>query len=174
MFDERDDRETSGQTLLEAERSNSRLAEGGRAAQVQLDEGRRADGAACPSAAWRAAHAEPRDRPLRSRRSGRPPSPGSGQPPSLRRGRLPSPRRRPRGRGEARRAEETAGSPQGSASSASDSRAGRSDRGPAGGGGRIPLLGSYVAFRSRPTTPSSLRASSRSRPRSRATSPRFR
>ena len=56
MFDERDDRETSGQTLLDAERSDSRLAEGGRAGEVQLDERRRADGAACPYAAWRAAH----------------------------------------------------------------------------------------------------------------------
>ena len=52
--------------------------------------------------------------------------------------------------------------------------AGRPDRALARGGGRHTSTGIIPRISNRPTTPSSRRASSRSRPRSRATSPRFR
>ena len=63
MFDERDDRETSGQTLLDAERSDSRLAEGGRAGEFSWTNADAPTGPLARTQRGERPTAEPRDRP---------------------------------------------------------------------------------------------------------------
>ena len=63
MFDERDDRETSGQALLDAERSNSRLAEGGRAGESSWTNADAPTGPLARTQRGERPTAEPRDRP---------------------------------------------------------------------------------------------------------------
>jgi membrane fusion protein (multidrug efflux system) len=63
MFDERDDRETGGQTLLETERPDSRLAEGASARRLNKTRTDAASGLLAPSQRGERPGAEPKERP---------------------------------------------------------------------------------------------------------------